>query len=63
MEELYRKICKGSYPKLPSVYSSEMNEFIERCLRKQPKNRPTAQQLLEEFREVTAMKKDKSSYD
>lgn len=47
MDDLYRRVCKGSYPKLPKQYSAEMNDFIGLCLRKSAKARPTAQQLLE----------------
>lgn len=41
MEELYKKVCKGTYQKLPKQYSQEMNDFIGLCLRKTPKTRPS----------------------
>ncbi|KAL4438137.1 hypothetical protein ABPG74_016916 [Tetrahymena malaccensis] len=47
MEELYKKVCKGTYQKLPKSYSQEMNDFINLCLRKNPKQRPCVNSLLE----------------
>ena len=42
MEGLFRKVMKGIYPKIPSVYSSKLAKFIDMCLKTDPSKRPTA---------------------
>lgn len=43
------KIQKGDPPKLdqPSKWSKEFNEFLSKCLTKDPNQRPSASELLE----------------
>lgn len=47
MEGLFKKVCKGNYSKLPAIYSETMNNFIGLCLKKTPKARPSARELLD----------------
>lgn len=41
MEGLYKKVMKGSYPKIPSKYSSELAGMIKSLLQTDPRMRPT----------------------
>ncbi len=47
LEELYKKVLKGSYEKLPSRYSQDLQKFIALCLILSPKSRPSVADLLE----------------
>ncbi|KAG9049920.1 hypothetical protein FS837_008506 [Tulasnella sp. UAMH 9824] len=40
-------IVHGPSPRMPSGYSEEANDFVDRCLMKEPTHRPTYAQLLE----------------
>lgn len=46
MEGLFRKVMKGVYPKIPSVYSDKLARVIDMCLKIDPSKRPTAKELL-----------------
>lgn len=48
MASLQKNICRLSTPRLPRLYSNELQSFVEKCLQKDPNVRPSAQQLLEE---------------
>lgn len=41
MEGLYKKVIKGDYPKLPLIYSSDLNDLIRILLQIDPHKRPT----------------------
>ena len=47
MEGLYRKVMRGVYPKIPSVYSECLGKAIDSCLRLDPSKRPSAKDLLQ----------------
>lgn len=47
IQELYKKITRGSYSKIPTRYSSELTEIIKLCLTKDQNRRPTVEELLE----------------
>jgi len=47
MRDLYRKVIKGDYPRIPSIYSSELSAMIKQLLQTNPANRPTCDQILE----------------
>ena len=40
------KIMKGNYPPPPSIYSKELREIVDKCLKIKPDNRPTIQEIL-----------------
>lgn len=44
---LYLKIIKGSYKPIPSTYSKELGDIISACLKKDGKDRPSIQDILE----------------
>ncbi|KAL0236951.1 hypothetical protein PCE1_000348 [Barthelona sp. PCE] len=46
MRGLVLKILRGRYPRIPSHYSSELSQLIDTMLQKNPKRRPTINQLL-----------------
>lgn len=41
MEGLYKKVIKGDYPKLPLIYSSDLNDLIRILLQTDPFKRPS----------------------
>ncbi|CAF2601961.1 unnamed protein product [Rotaria sp. Silwood2] len=41
------KVVEGKAPELPKTYSKELNDLLKKMLIKDPKNRPTAAQLLQ----------------
>jgi NIMA (never in mitosis gene a)-related kinase len=46
MEELYKKVLKGIYPKLPATYSKALKNLIRVTLQVNPENRPNISTLL-----------------
>lgn len=46
MDGLYKKVLKGAYPRIPPAYSNDLEKLIAKCLKIDPKNRPTAKELL-----------------
>jgi NIMA (never in mitosis gene a)-related kinase len=46
MEQLFKSIQNSPTPPLPSFYSSTLTQFVSLALSKQPKERPTAAELL-----------------
>jgi NIMA (never in mitosis gene a)-related kinase len=46
MESLYRKVLRGSYPRIPSCFSQDLRQVIAMMLQKRPSKRPTVDQLL-----------------
>jgi len=46
MKSLYRKVTRGSIPKLPLFYSAELYAIIKMMLQVKPKHRPSAERLL-----------------
>ena len=42
MEGLFRKVMRGIYPKIPSLYSDRLGKIIDMCLKIDPTRRPTA---------------------
>lgn len=47
MEGLYRAVLRGKYPKIPDCYSKDLFDVISFCLQVNPRNRPSAEQLLQ----------------
>jgi NIMA (never in mitosis gene a)-related kinase len=47
MEDLYRKVLKGIYPKLPLTYSKAFRNLIRVTLQVDPESRPDIGALLE----------------
>jgi serine/threonine protein kinase len=47
MEELYRKVIRGVYPPLPSLYSEGLQGVIRSMLQVRPEMRPSVVQLLQ----------------
>ena len=56
IQELYRKINKGVISKIPSRYSPELFTMIKICLTKDPKKRPSVDELLENDIVLSKMK-------
>lgn len=46
MDGLYKKVIKGSYTKLPSHFSVDLNNVLRMMLQVKPKNRPSCDKLL-----------------
>lgn len=46
MDGLYKKVVKGSYSKIPDIYSKNLSNAIKMMLQVNPSNRPSASQLL-----------------
>lgn len=46
MQGLYKKVTKGDYPKLPLLYSSDLNDLIRILLQTDPYKRPSCGKLL-----------------
>jgi len=46
MKGLYNSVLSGSYPKLPSHYSDELNQMIKLLLQVNPARRPSCEKLL-----------------
>jgi NIMA (never in mitosis gene a)-related kinase len=46
METLFKAITRGIYPKIPSHYSSDLNDMIRMMLQTNPILRPTSEKLL-----------------
>lgn len=47
MEGLYKKVVKGSYPKIPATYSQELNNVIKAMLQVNPIMRPSSDKILQ----------------
>jgi len=47
MEELYRKVQKGQFDRIPSKYSDDLFKIIQLCLRVNPSHRPTTEAFLD----------------
>lgn len=47
MQGLYKKVLKGIYPKIPSVFSSDMVQIIKIMVQVQPAMRPNCEKILE----------------
>ncbi len=46
MEELYKAVTKGVYPRIPSCYSTDLNDILRMMLQVDPMVRPAAERLL-----------------
>ena len=46
MDGLYKKVIKGSYPKIGEESSKSLSSVIKSMLQVNPSNRPSASQLL-----------------
>jgi hypothetical protein len=46
MDGLYKKVVKGSYPKIGEAYTKSLSSVIKSMLQVNPSNRPSASQLL-----------------
>jgi len=47
LEELYRKVNRGIYSKIPSSYSSDLASLIRLLLQVNPDQRPSCEKILE----------------
>lgn len=47
MAQLYEKVMKGQYPRIPKTYSKDLEIVIKSMLQVKPKYRPTTNELLE----------------
>ncbi len=46
MEELYKSVTKGIYSRIPSIYSTDLNDILRMMLQVDPMIRPSAERLL-----------------
>lgn len=46
MQGLYKKVLKGQYPRVPSVYSADLSSMIKLMLQVSPHMRPDAEKIL-----------------
>ena len=46
MKGLFQRVVKGTYPKIPSQFSSDLSGMIASMLQVDPKRRPTTEQIL-----------------
>ena len=46
MDDLYKNVTAGSFKKLPSHYSVDLNNLVKSMLKVKPNKRPTAARLL-----------------
>ena len=46
MKELYKKVLRGNYPRVPSTFSGELSRTISSMIQVNPKSRPTCAELL-----------------
>eukprot|EP00347_Sterkiella_histriomuscorum_P011098 403373762 len=46
MNTLYKRVLKGLYPKIPSIYSGELSDMIKMLLNTSPQLRPSADKIL-----------------
>lgn len=46
IQTLYKRVMGGYYPRIPSQYSNDLAETISSLLKLDPKDRPSARQLL-----------------
>lgn len=51
MEGLFKKVMKGTYPKIPQTYSERLSKIIDLCMQVDPSKRPTAKELLNKIDE------------
>ena len=47
MQGLYKKVLKGVYPKIPSIFSNELAQIIKMLIQVQPQARPDCEKILE----------------
>ena len=47
IQNLYKKICQGIFPRIPQIYSDELFEIISSLLRHNPGERPNTYEILE----------------
>ena len=47
MQELFKKVQKGNFEKIPSVYSEDLNTLVSLCLQVSTSKRPTCDKLLQ----------------
>ena len=48
-EELYKKVTKGQYSRIPKVFSNELSSIIKVLLRVNPESRPNCDRLLSSY--------------
>lgn len=46
MQQLYKRVTGGHYSRIPTGYSSDLNDVIRMMLRTEPKDRPSCGQIL-----------------
>jgi NIMA (never in mitosis gene a)-related kinase len=47
IQELYKKITRGTFAKIPTRYSTDLSNMIKLCLTKDQTRRPNVEELLE----------------
>ena len=46
ISHIYKAIDKGEFDQLPTQFSKDLNNIIKKCLKKDPKKRPTITDIL-----------------
>ena len=47
MDHLYKRVCKGVYPRIPDHYSNDIWAIVQLMLRVDPAKRPDCDQLIQ----------------
>ncbi len=47
MQGLFKKVLKGTYPKIPRHYSSDLSLILKLMLQVKPDNRPSCDQIVQ----------------
>ena len=47
MNQLYKRICKGSFPRIPAHFSNDIWQIVQAMLNVEPSKRPSCGQLIE----------------
>lgn len=47
MDMLYKRVCKGAFPRIPEHYSNDIWQVVQLMLRVEPEKRPSCQELIE----------------
>lgn len=47
MQGLYKKVLKGLYPKIPNIFSKDLDALVKYLIQVQPDKRPDCDQILE----------------
>lgn len=62
MNELFKRVSKGLYSPIPTIYSKDLSSVIGSLLKKNPVNRPSAEEILSNILPKQKLEKYVSEY-